>query len=100
VLCIGQFVLLRPFSAAQVAPEVIGLSVINALACTVAPVLMVMMAIERIGSGLAAQTGMVGPMSTIGMGVLILGEPFNGWIVVGTVLVMSGVFLVTRFAGK
>jgi drug/metabolite transporter (DMT)-like permease len=26
------------------------------------------------------------------MGVLILGEPFNGWIVVGTVLVMSGVF--------
>ena len=100
VLCIGQFVLLRPFSAALVAPEVIGLSVINALACTAAPVLMVMMAIERIGSGLAAQTGMVGPMSTIGMGVLILGEPFNGWIVVGTVLVMSGVFLVTRFAGK
>ena len=50
------------------------------------------------GAGL--RIGMVGPMSTIGMGVLILGEPFNGWIVVGTVLVMSGVFLVTRFAGK
>ena len=40
---------------------------------------------------------MVGPMSTIVMGVVILGEPFNGWIVVGTVLVLSGVFLVTRF---
>ena len=69
----------------------------NATLCTFAPVLMVMMAIERIGSGLAAQTGMVGPMSTIVMGVVILGEPFNGWIVVGTVLVLSGVFLVTRF---
>jgi drug/metabolite transporter (DMT)-like permease len=97
VLCLVQFVLLRPMSAAIVAPEVIWLSVLNATLCTFAPVLMVMMAIERIGSGLAAQTGMVGPMSTIIMGVVILGEPFNGWIVVGTVLVLSGVFLVTRF---
>ncbi|MDP3809786.1 MAG: DMT family transporter [Hydrogenophaga sp.] len=97
VLCLAQFVVLRPMSAALVAPEVIWLSVLNATLCTFAPVLMVMMAIERIGSGLAAQTGMVGPMSTIVMGVVILGEPFNGWIVVGTVLVLSGVFLVTRF---
>ena len=74
VLCIGQFVLLRPLSAAWVAPEVIWLSVVNATLCTAAPVLMVMMAIERIGASLAAQTGMVGPMSTILMGVLMLDE--------------------------
>lgn len=92
-----QFVLLRPMSAAVVAPEVIWLSMLNATLCTFAPVLMVMMAIERIGAGLAAQTGMIGPMSTIVMGVVILGEPFNGWIVVGTVLVVTGVFLVTRY---
>ena len=97
VLCIVQFLLLRPLSAAVVAPEVIALSVLNATLCTFAPVLMVMMAIERIGSGLTAQTGMIGPMSTIVMGVVILDEPFNGWIVVGTVLVLAGVFLVTRF---
>jgi len=97
VLCIVQFALLRPLSAAVVAPEVIWLSMLNATLCTFAPVVMVMMAIERIGAGLAAQTGMIGPMSTIVMGVLILGEPFNAWIVAGTVLVLSGVFLVTRF---
>ncbi len=92
-----QFVLLRPLNTAfAVAPEVIQLSLLNAVLCTFAPVLMVMMAIERIGAGLAAQTGMIGPMSTILMGVVILGEPFNGWIVVGTVLVMVGVFMVTR----
>lgn len=96
VLCIGQFVWLRPLSAAVVAPEVVWLSVLNAVACTAAPVLMVMMAIERIGSGLTAQTGMIGPMSTITMGVLLLGEPFNGWVLVGTVLVMGGVFWVSR----
>jgi drug/metabolite transporter (DMT)-like permease len=98
VLCLLQFVLLRPLEAATaVAPEVIWLSILNATLCTFAPVIMVMMGIERIGAGLASQTGRIGPMSTIAMGVLILGEPFNGWIIAGTVLVVSGVFLVTRF---
>ncbi|MBX3610078.1 MAG: DMT family transporter [Hydrogenophaga sp.] len=97
VLCIAQFVVLRPLSSAAVQPEVVWLSLLNASLCTFVPVLLVMMAIERIGSGLTAQTGMIGPMSTIVMGVLILGEPFNGWIVAGTVLVLSGVYLVTRF---
>jgi drug/metabolite transporter (DMT)-like permease len=96
VLCLLQFVLLRPLSAALVAPEVVWLSVLNATLCTFAPVIMVMMAIERIGSGLASQTGMIGPMSTIAMGVLILDEPFNRWIIAGTALVVAGVFIVTR----
>lgn len=94
--CLLQFVLLRPLSAAAVAPEVIWLSVLNATLCTAAPVLMVMMAIERIGAGMAAQTGMVGPMSTILMGVLILGEPFTAWVAAGTVLVIAGIFVFTK----
>ena len=96
LLCIAQFLLLRPLSAAVVAPEVIGLSLLNATLCTFAPVLMVMMAIERVGATLTAQTGMVGPISTILMGVLLLGEPFNGWIAAGTVLVLGGVWLLSR----
>ncbi|MDI1237088.1 MAG: DMT family transporter [Polaromonas sp.] len=99
LFCILQFVLLRPLSAVAVAPEVIWLSVLNATLCTAAPVLMVMMAIERIGASLAAQTGMVGPMSTILMGVLILGEPFTAWVAAGTVLVIAGIFVFSR-AGK
>jgi drug/metabolite transporter (DMT)-like permease len=96
VLCIAQFVLLRPLEVAlSVAPEVIWLSLVNATLCTVVPVLMVMMAIERIGSSLAAQVGMVGPMSTLVLGVLVLGEPFTVWIVAGTVLVLVGVYVVS-----
>jgi drug/metabolite transporter (DMT)-like permease len=76
-LCALQFLVLRPISAARGGAEVIWLSVLNATLCTFAPVLMVMMAIERIGSTLTAQTGMLGPMSTILMGVLLLGEPFT-----------------------
>ena len=93
LFCIAQFALLRPLSAAIVAPEVIWLSVLNATLCTFAPVLMVMMAMERIGATLAAQTGMIGPLSTIVMGVVILGEPFTAWIVAGTLLVLTGIWL-------
>jgi drug/metabolite transporter (DMT)-like permease len=96
LLCLLQFVLLRPMSAAAVAPEVIWLSLLNATLCTAVPVLMVMMAIERIGASMAAQTGMVGPMSTILMGVLILGEPFTAWVAAGTVLVIAGIFVFTK----
>ncbi|WP_237357810.1 DMT family transporter [Piscinibacter gummiphilus] len=96
VLCLVQFVVLRPMSAAIVAPEVIWLSVVNATVCTFAPVLMVMMAIERIGAGAAAQIGMIGPLSTILMGIVILGEPFTGWVAAGTVLVMGGIWMLTR----
>ncbi|WP_280757861.1 DMT family transporter [Polaromonas sp. CG_23.6] len=96
--CLLQFVLLRPMSAAVVAPEVIWLSLLNATLCTAVPVLMVMMAIERIGASLAAQTGMIGPLSTILMGVVILGEPFTAWVAAGTVLVIAGIFVFTRAA--
>ena len=96
LLCIGQFLLVRPLAAAQVAPAVLWLSLLNATACTALPVLMVMMAIERIGAGLTAQTGMIGPMSTILMGVLILGEPLNRWVIAGTVLVVTGIFVFSR----
>ena len=98
VLCIVQFLLLRPISAAtSVAPQVVWLSVLNATLCTFAPVLMVMMAIERVGSTITAQTGMLGPMSTILMGVLLLGEPFTPWVAAGTGMVLLGVWLLTRW---
>jgi drug/metabolite transporter (DMT)-like permease len=96
LLCIAQFFVLRPVSAMAVAPPVIWLSVLNAIVCTFAPVLMVMMAVERIGATMAAQTGMVGPLSTIAMGVLILGEPFTAWLAAGTALVLAGIWLLAR----
>ncbi len=94
--CILQFVLLRPLTLEHVAPEVMWLSLLNATVCTVVPVLMVMMAIERIGASMTAQTGMIGPLSTILMGVLILGEPFTLWLATGTLLVLTGIYVFTR----
>ncbi len=97
--CIAQFAVLRPLDTAlAVAPQVLWLSVLNATLCTAVPVLLVMMAIERIGPSLAAQTGMVGPMSTILMGVLLLNEHFTVWLAAGTALVIAGIYIFTRGA--
>ena len=96
VLCLAQFSVLRPLTSAVVVPQVIWLSLLNTTLCTAVPVVLVMMAIERIGAGLTAQVGMIGPLATILMGVAVLGEPFTLWAAGGTALVMAGIFSVTR----
>jgi drug/metabolite transporter (DMT)-like permease len=97
VFAIAQLFVLRAPSAVLVPEPVMWLSLLNALLTTFAPVVMVMMAIERIGAPLAAQCGMVGPMSTILLGVVLLGEPFTGWVIAGTVLVLAGVWLLAKW---
>jgi drug/metabolite transporter (DMT)-like permease len=79
ICCIVQFLVLRPVG-----------SVLEL------PVLAVMMAVERIGASMAAQAGMIGPISTILMGIVILGEPFTAWTAAGTALVIAGIFVFTR----
>ena len=98
VCCIVQFLMLRPMSAAAVSPEVLWLSLVNATLCTAVPVLLLMMAIERIGAGMAAQASMVGPLSTIFLGVWLLDEPLTAWILAGTALVLVGIFVFSRMS--
>ena len=43
--------------------------------------------------------GMIGPLSTIAMGIVLLGEPFTPWLAAGTALVVAGIFLFGR-AGR
>ncbi len=96
VFCIAQFFAIRPVSALHVASQVLWLSVFNAVFCTFVPVLLVMVAISRIGATLTAQTGMLGPVATILMGVLILDEPFSGFTALGSLVVIAGIWLFTR----
>ena len=69
------------------------LSLLNGTVCTVLPVWLVMRAIELIGPARTAQYGMVGPVSTIVLGVLILDEPFTAWVAAGSLAVLAGVML-------
>jgi drug/metabolite transporter (DMT)-like permease len=91
-----QFIVLRPLgNLAQPAP-VLWLSLINGLFCTVLPVFATMLAVARIGAGSTSITAMVGPVSTIALGYVFLGEAITGWQLAGTALVLAGVFVLSR----
>ncbi|MEJ1962579.1 MAG: DMT family transporter [Gammaproteobacteria bacterium] len=96
VLCIAQFFVLRTPADMVVAPEVVWLSLLNATFCTFLPVLVVMFAIQRVGPPVVSQVGIIGPISTILLSVLLLDEPFTIWVGAGTAIALFGVWLLTR----
>jgi drug/metabolite transporter (DMT)-like permease len=96
VACIVQFFILRPAAALVQPMAVYQLSIFNAVFCTVLPVCLTMIAVVRIGAPTAAQAGMVGPVSTLFMGAVILDEPITGIQLAGMTLVLSGIYLLSR----
>lgn len=94
--CIGQFFLLRPVAMLVQPNEVYQLSLVNAVFCTVLPVFLTMIAVSRIGAPTASQAGMVGPVSTLFMGALVLDEPITVIQLTGTALVLSGIYLLSQ----
>jgi drug/metabolite transporter (DMT)-like permease len=94
--CLLQFFVLRPVSALVQPMPVYGLSLVNGLLCTVAPVFMTMIAVQRVGAGVASQAGMIGPVSTLFLGAVILGEPVTSWQLGGTALVLAGIYLLSH----
>ncbi len=96
VACIAQFFLLRPASMLVQPMEVYGLSLVNAVFCTVLPVFLTMIGVERIGAASASQAGMVGPVSTLFLGALLLGEPITAIQLAGTGLVLCGMYVLSR----
>ncbi len=94
--CILQFIVLRPIATLMQPMQVYGLSIFNAVFCTVLPVFMTMIAVARIGAGTTSQAGMIGPVSTLFLGAIILDEPITGIQLAGTALVLTGIYLLSR----
>jgi drug/metabolite transporter (DMT)-like permease len=96
VACITQFFVLRPAALLIQPAEVYGLSLVNGVFCTILPVFMTMAAVQRIGATTASQAGMIGPVSTLFLGALILGEPITAVQLGGTGLVFAGIYLLSK----
>jgi drug/metabolite transporter (DMT)-like permease len=96
VACIVQFFVLRSAALLVQPVEVYGLSLVNAVFCTVFPVFLTMVAVARIGPATTSQAGMIGPVSTLFMGAVILGEPLTGIQLAGTALVLGGIYLLSK----
>ncbi len=79
----------------QVTP-IYWLSLLNAVLCTVIPMLLIMVAINRVGSPLVAQAGILGPVSTLFMGWAVLSEPITLLQIGGMILVMGAMWLLVR----
>ena len=95
VACIGQFFVLRPAGLLVQPLPVYALSLVNGIFCTILPVFMTMIAVQRIGAATASQAGMVGPVSTLFLGALILGEPITAVQLAGTALVLGGIYMLS-----
>ncbi len=74
--------------------EVYELNILMAIIATVAPAFLTAEGIRLIGSGNMAIVGTIGPISTIVMANIFLGEPVGLWQVVGTLLVLAGVLMI------
>jgi drug/metabolite transporter (DMT)-like permease len=94
---LGQFVLLRPLaSLTQQVWQVWVITLFMVVVSTVAPVWFVSEAIRRIGAGPVSMTSTLGPVITIALGWVILAEPFGWNQFMGAVLVIGGVWVVSR----
>lgn len=96
VLSILQSSLYNPSAVFEQASQVYWLSLLNASLCTVIPMLLIMIAINRIGSPLVAQAGILGPVSTIFLGYFILSEPITWLQIAGMTLVIAAMWLLVR----
>ena len=93
---LAQFALSRPLAALDVPGSIHALSLAMAVFSTVLPTWLVAEAIRRIGANGTSLVGSLGPVFTIGMGAVILGEPLHAVQLMGAALVLAGVLLVTR----
>ncbi|MCX7562133.1 DMT family transporter [Xanthomonadaceae bacterium XH05] len=80
--------------------QVYALALANAVLCTFLPVTFTMRAVELVGPGPAAQLSVLGSVSLLFLGGFVLGEPVTWLQLIGTVVVLSGVAVLTRPAAN
>jgi drug/metabolite transporter (DMT)-like permease len=71
------------------------LSIVMAIFTTVIPSFLISDGIKRIGSGNASIIGSIGPIATIIMANIFLGELINSWQIIGTFVVLGGVLMIS-----
>ena len=90
-----HFLLFRDPTFLAQPPQVLGIAALMAVFSTVLPVILMAEGIRRIGSSNAAMLGAVGPISTMFMGFIFLGDPVTLFQIVGAILVLIGVLAIS-----
>ena len=90
-----QFVLTREPGLLRAPAAIQALALAMAVFCTVLPTWLIAEAIGRIGANASSLVGSLGPVFTIALGAIILGEAVHWIQLVGTAFVLAGVTLTT-----
>jgi len=96
IYAIIHFITLRGWEGLVQPMGVYQLSLFHAVFNTFLPTFMVMWAVARVGAPLAAQLGMIGPVSVLFLAAWLLDEPVTVLQIVGTVLVLAGMLVLGR----
>ncbi|MGL5004619.1 MAG: DMT family transporter, partial [Casimicrobium sp.] len=96
VFVLAQFFAMRPLSALDLPMQIYAYSLCLAIFSTAAPVWMMAEALKRLGANDASMIGSVGPIVTIGLGVVFLGESVSLLQLIGAALVLFGIFLISK----
>ncbi len=95
VATMAHFAASEPLAQLLVSRNVFGLALMLAVFSTVAPAFLMNAGIHRIGAGQASIISTVGPVATLAMAYLLLGETLGPTQVIGSTMVLCGVVLVT-----
>ncbi len=98
VACVAtllHFLLAHPASELLVSSRLLLLGLVLALVSTVAPPFLMNAGIQRIGAVRASLVGSVGPVMTLAMAWLVLGETLEPRQMLGAGLVMAGVMSIS-----
>ncbi|MBI5814652.1 MAG: EamA family transporter [Nitrospinae bacterium] len=85
-----HFVMAKETVAVRVSSEVAGLAIVMALIATVIPSLLMSEGLRRIGAGKTAIVSSAGPVITIWLAYMTLGEPVSAPQIGGTALIIAG----------
>lgn len=102
IACLVQFAVTRHVADLKLPYRVYGLGIAMAVFSTVLPAFLLAGAMRRIGSMHTSMIGSIGPVSTIYLAYLFLGEQMSAEQITGSILVLSGVLMISlkRQAGS
>jgi drug/metabolite transporter (DMT)-like permease len=95
VFVFAQFALTRDLASLAVPRSIYALALAMAVFSTVLPTWLIAEAVRRLGANTSSLIGSLGPVFTIGLGAIILGEAVHWIQLAGAALVLAGVMLVT-----
>jgi drug/metabolite transporter (DMT)-like permease len=90
-----QFVATHPLDDIRLPPQVYLLTLVMALVSTVIPAFLMTEGLRRVGANQAATIGTIGPVVTMALGWMLLGERITWLQALGAGLVLAGVLTVT-----